>query len=305
MLIVGNKYNFNAIEIIVLKKKFHTVVNIKCSENNIDRIISQIKAILKTDKHNNIVLNITNNNNVLLAQKFTTKLPNLQLIAMEVFLEKYLYKCYVPINKNDFNLLNEITGYSKLQFIQKRVIDYFGLFFLFIFSYLIMRKCRIKINKESKGDIYFRQLRIGINSKEFQCIKFRSMHENTDFFHHYTQRDDPRIFPWGAVMRKRRYDELPQMLNILQGDMHLIGPRAEWSKLAANYQQKIFFYHKRHIITPGITGWAQVMYSYGENIEDAKQKLMYDLYYIKYWSILLELKIVFKTALVVLHKKGI
>ena len=168
-----------------------------------------------------------------------------------------------------------------------------------------MQKCKKKINEESEGSIYFKQNRVGFNGEEFECIKFRSMHENCDFFNHYTQENDPRIFPWGEYMRKRRYDELPQMLNILRGEMHLIGPRTEWNELVKKYEKEIPYYHLRHIVAPGITGWAQVMYPYGTNVEDAKQKLMYDLYYIKHWNILLELKIVWMTAMVVFNKKGI
>ena len=130
------------------------------------------------------------------------------------------------------------------------------------------------------------------------------MHVKTDYFNHYTQKDDPRIFPWGKVMRRRRYDELPQIKNILKADMHLIGPRAEWDQLVENYEKEIPYYNQRHVVRPGITGWAQVMYRYGSDMDDTRQKLMYDLYYIKYWSIFLELQIVWKTALVVLHRKG-
>ena len=106
-------------------------------------------------------------------------------------------------------------------------------------------------------------------------------------------------------MRKTRIDELPQLLNVLKSEMHFIGPRAEWNILVESYEKEIPYYNERHIIRPGITGWAQVNYPYGSNIEDTKQKLMYDLYYIKHWSIWLELKVVWKTILVVLGKKGI
>jgi lipopolysaccharide/colanic/teichoic acid biosynthesis glycosyltransferase len=131
------------------------------------------------------------------------------------------------------------------------------------------------------------------------------MHEKTDYFNYYTQENDPRIFPYGDTMRKSRIDELPQILNIIKGEMHLIGPRAEWNELVEDYEQQIPFYKERHLVAPGITGWAQVNYPYGSNIEDTRQKLMYDLYYIKHWSIWLDLKIVWKTVMVVAGKKGI
>ncbi len=150
----------------------------------------------------------------------------------------------------------------------------------------------------------FKQLRVGINGQTFKCNKYRSMHLNS---HHdkYTRENDNRVFPWGNFMRKTRIDELPQMLNVLKGDMHLIGPRAEWDILVKEYEKEIPYYNERHLVRPGITGWAQVMYPYGAGVEDAKQKLMYDLYYIKHYSLWLDIKIIWKTIMVVLGKKGL
>ena len=121
----------------------------------------------------------------------------------------------------------------------------------------------------------------------------------------YTQKNDSRVFEFGKFMRKTRMDELPQCINVLRGDMHLIGPRAEWDILVRNYEKAIPYYNERHLVRPGITGWAQVNYPYGENIEDAKQKLMYDLYYIKYWSLWLEIKTILMTIAVMIRKKGL
>ena len=131
------------------------------------------------------------------------------------------------------------------------------------------------------------------------------MRTDVKYFNHYTQENDPRIFPWGNTMRKYRIDEIPQMINVIKGEMHTIGPRAEWNELVGKYIKEIPYYNERHIIAPGITGWAQVKYPYGENTEDAKQKLMYDLYYIKNWSMLLELKTAIKTVFVMVGKRGI
>ena len=159
------------------------------------------------------------------------------------------------------------------------------------------------MKKQSPGNLYFTQARVGENTDTFTCYKYRTMHENS---HHdpYTQKEDSRIYEFGNIMRKTRLDEIPQYKNIFKGDMHLIGPRAEWDILVKNYEQQIPYYNERHIVKPGITGWAQVNYSYGANAEDAKQKLMYDLYYIKHWNIVLELKVIWKTILVVVGKKG-
>jgi len=179
-------------------------------------------------------------------------------------------------------------------------------FWLFFFSWPVMLLSKKKIQKQSPGQILFKQDRVGYKNKEFTCIKFRSMRLDAEKDGaQFASENDPRVYPWGETMRKTRLDELPQMINILKGEMHLIGPRPERKYWIDQFEKEIPYYHERHLVRPGITGWAQVMYPYGEGIIDAKQKLMYDLYYIKYWSILLELKIVWKTAMIVIGKKGL
>jgi lipopolysaccharide/colanic/teichoic acid biosynthesis glycosyltransferase len=118
-------------------------------------------------------------------------------------------------------------------------------------------------------------------------------------------KEDNRVFPFGEYMRKTRIDEIPQFINILKGEVSLIGPRAEWDKLTIEYEKQIPYYNQRHVVKPGITGWAQVMFVEGRSKEDTKQKLMYDLYYIKHWSLMLEFKVILKTILVVVGKRGI
>jgi len=164
-----------------------------------------------------------------------------------------------------------------------------------------------KIQQQSPGDIFFRQLRVGLNNEEFECIKFRSMYLDAEKDGaKFASKNDSRIFAFGEFMRKMRIDEIPQVFNIIKRQMSLIGPRPEreyWIK--KDFEPQIPFYNKRHLVRPGITGWAQVMYPYGENIEDAKQKLMYDLYYIKYHSLWLDIKIIYKTIKVIVAKEGI
>ena len=130
------------------------------------------------------------------------------------------------------------------------------------------------------------------------------MHENMGF-NPYTEECDPRIFPFGRLMRKMRIDELPQLWNVIRGDMHLIGPRAEWDILVKKYEKVIPKYQNRHFVRPGITGLAQVFYPYGRNIHDARNKLKYDLKYIERWSIGLELRVLWKTIMVVLGRRGV
>jgi exopolysaccharide biosynthesis polyprenyl glycosylphosphotransferase len=155
--------------------------------------------------------------------------------------------------------------------------------------------------------IVFRQSRVGREGGLFTVYKFRTMRleagqeEDADI---YTRAGDPRVTGVGRWLRKLRLDELPQLWNVLRGDMSLIGPRAEWIKCAQQYEQKIPFYHFRHLVKPGITGWAQVNYPYGESEEDAIEKLKYDLYYIRHYSLKLDAMIVLKTVHTVLFGKG-
>jgi len=120
----------------------------------------------------------------------------------------------------------------------------------------------------------------------------------------YTQKNDHRITRLGSFLRASRLDEVPQLWNVLVGDMSLIGPRAEWVRLVEDYEKQIPCYHFRHLVKPGITGWAQVNYPYGANLEDTLRKLEYDLYYIRYFSFVLDASIVLKTIHIMLFGKG-
>ncbi len=120
----------------------------------------------------------------------------------------------------------------------------------------------------------------------------------------YAKKNDNRITWVGRFIRKTRLDELPQLINVLKGNMSFIGPRPEWDLLGRDYEKKINLYKLRYAVKPGLTGWAQVMYPYGENIEDAKRKLEYDIYYIKHQSFVLDIIILFKTIRVVIFGKG-
>ncbi len=159
---------------------------------------------------------------------------------------------------------------------------------------------------DSGRPVIFRQERVGLGGGLFTIFKFRSMKNRpadaADDI--YTRTNDVRITRVGKWLRKLRLDELPQLWNVLCGDMSLIGPRAEWVRCAELYEKNIPSYHFRHLVKPGITGWAQVNYSYGENEDDAIQKLKYDLYYIRRYSLRLDAMIVLKTLHIMFWGKG-
>ena len=186
----------------------------------------------------------------------------------------------------------------------KRLIDViFSLLALVILAPLFGIVALI-VRLESPGPIIFRQERMGWHRSTFTCLKFRTMVIRDEEGSLYTQSNDSRVTKSGKWLRKMRIDELPQLWNVLIGDMSLIGPRAEWVKCVSLYEDYIPSYHFRHLVKPGITGWAQVNYPYGANLEDAIQKLKYDLYYIRHYSLKLDAMIVLKTIHVIFLARG-
>lgn len=204
----------------------------------------------------------------------------------------------------DFLRRDSKERYTKIDYMQKRVLDYTMALSLSLFLSPVILYTIYRIKRESPGKILFKQTRVGLNGEKFTCYKFRSMHENSHF-NPYTEDNDSRIFPYGRFMRKTRIDELAQLINIIKGDMHIVGPRAEWDILVDKYKKVIPDYNMRHNVKPGITGLAQVRYPYGRNAYDARRKLTYDMLYINKWSILLDFKVLFQTIGVVLGKRGV
>jgi sugar transferase (PEP-CTERM system associated) len=164
----------------------------------------------------------------------------------------------------------------------------------------------LAIKLSSPGRVLYWQNRVGLDDRVFRCYKFRTMHTDAeaDTGPTWAEDDDPRVTTVGRFLRKTRIDEIPQLLNVLKGDMSLVGPRPERPEFVAALNEKIPYYHLRHSVRPGITGWAQILYKYGSSVEDTKEKLRYDLYYIKNSSIGLDLLIVLNTIKIVLVGRG-
>jgi lipopolysaccharide/colanic/teichoic acid biosynthesis glycosyltransferase len=162
------------------------------------------------------------------------------------------------------------------------------------------------IKLTSRGPVFYTQERVGLNGRRFRIIKFRSMRcdaeEQTGPV--WATENDPRCTAVGRVLRKTKLDELPQLFNVLSGTMSLVGPRPERPEFVAGLTEQIPFYGLRHVVRPGLTGWAQVCYTYGATVEDALQKLQYDLFYIKNLSLALDLFVLFKTVQTVVLRRG-
>jgi len=305
MIILGERHQFSEMELARLRTQFDSIDHISYKDIESRTVITQIASYLEQSPRSVILLNTwARIPDELLTYLVKLESKGIRYLSTESFLEQYLCKCYIPEDQTNISFLEKIKPYSLGGYLLKRLVDFIGVLVIGVLTSPVMLYAAYRIRKESPGDTLFRQDRVGLNGKTFTCYKFRSMHE--DSYHDpYTRENDSRIFPWGNTMRKTRIDELPQLWNVLWGDMHILGPRAEWDILVENYEHDIPYYHERHLVRPGITGWAQVNYPYGANKEDAKQKLMYDLYYIKYWNLWLEIKTAWKTIMVVMGKKGI
>ena len=292
--IVGEYYKFNDYEIRMLREKGF-IVNFY---NSYTSFLKKRKKI-QTDDDSITTVNLSKSQMVKLAKE-EPSLNALDYIELEEFMERYLRKLFLSPEYKSFN----IKTFRKSHYFIKRIFDYIAVAllmpFVIIFIFLIFL---IKLFTNIREPLFYTQKRYGINNDLFTLYKFRTMHMGSEVDGN-TEINDSRIYSFAKVIRKYRIDEFPQVINILVGNMHLVGPRAEWYKLSDKYTDNITHYRLRHIVKPGITGWAQIVYPYGFDESDAKQKLMYDLYYIKNWSVWLELEICFKTILVILDKRG-
>ena len=199
----------------------------------------------------------------------------------------------------EFQLLQH-SVYSSL----KRLLDLLFATILLVLALPVMILIAVAIVVTDGFPVFYCQERVGLRMNPFKLYKFRTMSIGSDKGDGYTRVGDSRVTRCGSLLRKTRLDELPQLWNVLKGDMSMIGPRAEWVRLVSDYENQIPFYHYRHLVLPGISGWAQINYPYGSSLEDAMQKLSYDLYYIENYSFRLDAEVLLKTIHTVLFGKG-
>ena len=196
---------------------------------------------------------------------------------------------------------------SGFRTIVKRLFDIFASLILLLVSWPVMLLTTLAICLESgfRAPVLYRQVRIGEDNKDFKVIKFRSMRTDAEQAGiQWAQENDSRVTRVGGFLRAYRIDELPQIFNVLKGDMSFVGPRPERPEYVEGFEKSIPYYRERHRVKPGITGWAQLCYPYGANEYDAIQKLQYDLYYVKNYSLFLDLTIMLHTVEVILWGKG-
>ena len=187
----------------------------------------------------------------------------------------------------------------------KRVFDILASGLLLLLTFPVIALFAVLVKLDSKGPAFFRQPRVGLYGETFEVIKLRSMRTDAEKDGvKWAEKDDPRITRLGRFIRKERVDELPQTWSVLKGEMSFVGPRPEVPQFVAQLEEHLPYYAERHMVKPGITGWAQINYPYGASIEDARHKLEYDLYYAKNYTPFLDLLILLQTLRVVLWPEG-
>ncbi len=322
--------------LLILWRRFFWKLNKNASKTNamflgeskeVDEIIEKLKINPHLGYFPSVVLsNFSKNLKKIIKEK------NIHLVvASKKFLEdqEYSKKLYevIPLGVSIINLPNfyemlsekiPISRISEAWFLEnlleinkktfemtKRLSDILMAFVLFVPSLVLLPFVSVLIKATSPGPIFYKQKRVGKNGKIFEVIKFRSMKKDAEKNGAvWAKKEDPRITKFGNFLRKSRIDELPQIINVLKGEMSFIGPRPERPEFVNELKKEIPFYSIRHIIKPGLSGWAQVKFPYGASVKDAMEKLQYDLFYIKNRSFILDLAITAKTLAIVLSQKG-
>ncbi|GIK99469.1 MAG: sugar transferase [Alphaproteobacteria bacterium] len=235
------------------------------------------------------------------------RLHGIQVSQFSTFMERETGKVELEsLNPSWLIFADGFSATLRAQSILKRGFDIVVSLLLLLFTFPVTALAALAIVACDGGPVFYRQDRVGQHSAPFKLLKFRSMRVDAekDGVARWATLADSRVTAVGHFIRRTRIDEIPQIYNVLRGEMSFVGPRPERPSIVENLRREIPYYDARHVVKPGITGWAQINYSYGASLEDARQKLKYDLYYIKNYSIILDLLILMQTVRVVLLGQG-
>ena len=308
ILFVGqNDYTSDLLESIKKDDQYKLIGFLKDEKKEVLK-----NAILKICEVKKIDIIVNFRDDLLLDTKLVDMLLKYKLNGLQdynylEFYEKYENK--LPISHLSPKWFLEDSGfeiyYNNFNLKAKRLLDLiFGMIIgICVFPIMILSAIIVKL--ESKGPVFFIQERIGEGNKKFNIVKFRSMTTDAEKDGpQWASKNDNRVTKWGKIMRATRIDELPQLWNVLRGEMSFVGPRPEREFFIQQLEKEIPYYNLRHTVKPGLTGWAQVKYPYGASIEDSYRKLQYDLYYIKHHDIIFDIKVLLKTITIVVFGKG-
>jgi sugar transferase (PEP-CTERM system associated) len=286
--LVGNKQQSFS------EKGLHVVENIAdLREHCVQRSIGKIVVALEEKR------------GIPLYELIQYKFLGVEIVDGARFYEELVGK--IPVKRINPSWLIFSDGFhvSRIKKLLKRMLDIVAALSGFLAFLPIFLISALIVKLESAGGVFYLQNRVGENGKIFKIIKFRSMKADAEKNGPvWASEDDCRVTKFGRFIRKTRIDEIPQLLNVLKGDMSLVGPRPERPEFVESLANDIPFYNNRHVIKPGITGWAQIYYPYGASVEDALHKLEYDFYYIKNLSIAIDILVILQTIKVMLFRKG-
>lgn len=277
------------------------------AESRVVGTLDQLAEAIKRERAQKLVVSLTERRGVLPVKDILScKLGGVEVVDAVSFYEEMTGKLLVENIQPSWFIFSDGFRVTKFMRIQKRALDIFmsSLGLLMAAPFIPVIALLVKI--DSPGPVLFKQSRVGQGEKNFLVYKFRTMRNDAEKGTGavWAQTNDPRVTRIGKILRKTRLDEIPQLYNVLKGDMSFVGPRPERPEFVEQLTTRIPYYAKRHFVKPGLTGWAQVKYPYGASEEDSLEKLRYDLYYIKNYSLFLDLQIILETIKVVLFGRG-
>lgn len=269
--------------------------------------IDDIPEIVKARSVDRVVVSLADARGRLdMVKLLEIKLSGVTFDHLATVYEEYTGKIAVENLRPSWMIFSEGFRKSRVQRVTKRALDIVAASIGLVLSAPIALAVMGLIKLTSPGPVFYRQERVGQDGKPFMIVKFRSMRVDAELGTGpvWAQKNDSRVTPIGRFLRRTRLDEIPQLWNALRGDMSMVGPRPERPEFVADLTKQIPFYGQRHVVKPGVTGWAQVRYTYGASVEDALQKLQYDLFYIKNMSVALDIFVMFQTVKTVLLRRG-
>ena len=267
---------------------------------------ANVEEITKQEKIDHVVISLLERRGMMpVKQLLHLKFAGVKVEDAHSFYERMTGRIILERLSPSWLILSDGFRKSTMLIVAKRALDV-------VFSLIALLLCvplfaitAIAIFVESGSPVLFRQERTGLNGRSFEMLKFRSMYNDAESAGpQWASSGDHRITRVGKWLRKFRIDELPQVINVLRGEMSVVGPRPERPQFVSMLEEQIPFYGLRHFVRPGITGWAQVKYQYGASVEETKTKLEYDLFYIKHLSVMLDFAVLFETTKVILSGRG-
>jgi sugar transferase (PEP-CTERM system associated) len=280
--------------------------NITC-EPSLEAVGSHLAGLAKSKGVHRVIVAMPNRRGTIPVQELLTlRLAGVKVEEATSWLEKISGRIEVEQLYPSWFIFADGFRFSSINRILRRIVNFLAAFCGLIIALPLIPFVALAVKLSSKGSVFYRQQRVGRGGEIFYCYKFRTMRQGAeaDTGATWATDDDPRITEVGKYLRLLRLDEIPQLWCVLKGDMHFVGPRPERPEFVQWLNREIPYYNLRHLVRPGITGWAQVRYKYGNTLEDAREKLQYDLFYIKNASIGLDLLIMFQTVKIVLLGRG-